>query len=72
MRVGNHIKHKYDNTGEGPNGAWTIEDINVTGLIWFKSGTYAPYGWIMDEIENGNAIVIKRDLIEKYIKRHKV
>lgn len=72
MKVGDHIKHIDDNTGQGPNGAWTIEEIGIHTIL-FSDGCYAEQEWILEELENGNARLISNgELVQRYIEPHMV
>lgn len=64
MKVGDYIKHIDDTTGTGPDGSWTIVEIDTDGLIYFDDGCHSPYDWIMGEIRYGRAHVIYGGLVK--------
>ena len=70
MKVGDYIKYIDDNTGTGPYGSWTIEEIDREGLIYFDDGCHCPYDWILEQIEIGDAYVIVNGLVEKKNFKH--
>tara|TARA_R110002126_G_scaffold7379_1_gene36281 strand:+ start:584 stop:877 length:294 start_codon:yes stop_codon:yes gene_type:complete len=76
MKIGDHIKHVGDNTGEGPNGSWTITYIedDVFGkdsLIHFTGGTHAPRYWVDEQMELGDARLIHNgEFIERSVEPH--
>lgn len=64
MKVGDHIKHVDDNTGQGPDGSWIIdryeEDTSFGTVIYFSDESWCELGWIQRELEIGNAVYIPR------------
>ncbi len=64
MKIGDSIKHKDDNTGQGPEGSWIIKsfdfDSRFNDIVYFSDDTWCEIGWIKSEIENGNAFLINQ------------
>ena len=77
MNIGDCIKHKDDNTGQGPNGSWVIEgfeeDSTFGTLVNFRNDTYCELEWVQYEIEIGNAVYIPigNGIIHHSVEPHK-
>ncbi len=69
MKVGDYIKFVRDNVGLGPQGSYKIDFIDGDE-VWFTDDCFICLLDLIDDIEKGNAYILKDPLIKRHIDKH--